>query len=94
MNKCLRFCGTFYKINSSIPNTCLTETYRCRYSSYSGIELSSIRYPHVKRGDYGALNQTDVEFFVKTLPGRVLNDKDDVDSHNVDWLKTVRGELL
>jgi len=58
----------------------------------SGVQLTSERYPNLKRGDYGVLNNDDVAAFQKILdPARVLTDSSSVDGYNEDWLRTVRG---
>ena len=63
------------------------------FSSTTQPELTSIRYPHVKRGNYATITDTDVAFFRGLMPeeGRVLTAVDDVQGYNVDWLRTVRG---
>jgi len=58
----------------------------------SGVQLTSERYPNLKRGDYGVLNNDDIAAFQKILePARVLTDSSSVDGYNEDWLRTVRG---
>ncbi|CAG0881562.1 unnamed protein product, partial [Darwinula stevensoni] len=56
------------------------------------VELTSVRYPNVKRGPYATVDDNDIKFFERVMePSRVMTDPDIVDSHNVDWLKMVRG---
>jgi hypothetical protein len=38
------------------------------------------------------LSQEDLAFFRETLPGGAITDPDLLEAHNVDWLKSVRGE--
>ena len=59
-------------------------------------ELTSVRYPDVKRGDFGCLETADVEFFKKFLnnPGQVLTEDDELVSYNVDWMGNYRGNSL
>ena len=63
------------------------------YTSPVQPDLTSVRYPHVKRGKYSELTSQDVEFFQKLLTGdgRVLTEPDDVAAYNTDWLRTVKG---
>lgn len=53
------------------------------------LELTSVRYPNVKRGNYGTVQDRDVSEFERLIPGRVLTDS--LDGYNTDWLKTCRG---
>lgn len=49
----------------------------------------------VKRGDYAVLNDTHLQLFENILSKeRVLTDPHDVESHNIDWIKMVRGTIL
>ncbi|XP_071450975.1 D-2-hydroxyglutarate dehydrogenase, mitochondrial isoform X2 [Hetaerina americana] len=58
----------------------------------SSVELTQIRYSNLKRGNYTSLADKHVSFFESLLSKtRVLTDKSDVESYNVDWLKTMRG---
>lgn len=59
-------------------------------------ELTSIRYPHLTRGDFGSITAADVEFFKTFLnkPGQVLTDDDDLISYNIDWMGNYRGNTL
>jgi len=59
----------------------------------SDVELTSVRYKdHVQRGNYAKLESQDIAYF-KDLLGktRVVTDTSDLEGHNVDWLKIVRG---
>lgn len=55
------------------------------------IELTSTRYPHVKRGQYSQVTDKDITFFESLIPSRVVVDPHEIAPHNVDWLKMVRG---
>lgn len=58
-------------------------------SSRRQVELTSIRYPGVKRGNYGVVVDNDIATFERLIPGRVLTDS--LEGYNTDWLKTCRG---
>lgn len=63
---------------------------RCIHtSSTRHVELTSVRYPDVKRGNYGSVGDSDLATFERLLSGRVLTDS--LDGYNTDWLKTCRG---
>lgn len=61
----------------------------------------SLRMLHSKKSTPGipdrlpfsTVTEHDVAFFRKTLPGRTITDPDLLESCNVDWLKSARGEL-
>ena len=56
------------------------------------VELTSVRYPHLKRGQYARLTEADVAEFRRVLGAeRVLTD--DLDGYNTDWMRSVRGEM-
>jgi hypothetical protein len=58
----------------------------------SGVELTSVRYPGVRRGSYAHLSDKHVQHFQSILPKeRIITDADDVAGYNVDWLGMVRG---
>lgn len=46
--------------------------------------------PH--RLPFSRITQEDLAFFRKMLPGRAITDPDVLESSNVDWLKSVRGD--
>jgi hypothetical protein len=62
----------------------------------SDVELTSVRYKdQVQRGQYAKLEPEDVAFFRDFLgKNRVITDSDDLASHNVDWLRMVRGKII
>ncbi|XP_061752137.1 D-2-hydroxyglutarate dehydrogenase, mitochondrial isoform X2 [Nerophis ophidion] len=49
-----------------------------------------------ERRPFSRVNQEDLDYFRKILPGRTITDPDLLESCNVDWLKSVKGssELL
>jgi hypothetical protein len=55
--------------------------------------LTSFRYPYLKRGNYGALTESDVALFERLLPGaeRVITDPLELVGPNTDWIKNCRG---
>ena len=60
-------------------------------SSAAAVELTSQRYPGLKRGQFAKIEQGDLDHFRAVLgPDGVLTD--DLDGYNTDWLRTVRGE--
>lgn len=64
-----------------------------RAARLSTLPLTSELYPSLRRGEFGELTLSDIEHFQTILdPGRVLTDPSDVEAHNIDWLRTVRGQ--
>ena len=59
----------------------------------NAVELTSVRYPDLKRGDYSVITDKDVSAFERLMSGagRVLTDPTELDGYNTDWLKTCRG---
>jgi len=58
----------------------------------SDVELTSVRYPGVHRGNYAQLSNVHIQHFQSILPKeRVITDANDVAPYNVDWLRMVRG---
>jgi len=56
------------------------------------VQLTSERYPNLKRGDFASLTSDDVKTFQSILdPGRVLTSGEGTAKYNEDWLGTVRG---
>lgn len=66
---------------------------RFHTSSTRKVELTSFRYPYLKRGNYGALTESDVALFERLLPGaeRVITDPLELVGPNTDWIKNCRG---
>lgn len=57
------------------------------------VELTPVRYPHLKRGNYSKLSDKHLGFFQSFLsPHQVLTEFNDVAGYNVDWMNSVRGE--
>lgn len=57
------------------------------------VELTSTRYKdHVQRGDFARLNESDINVFQGILgKDRILTDPADLELHNTDWIRIVRG---
>ncbi|XP_045129856.1 D-2-hydroxyglutarate dehydrogenase, mitochondrial-like isoform X2 [Portunus trituberculatus] len=54
-------------------------------------ELTSKRY-HVERGNYNEVSAQNIKFFTELLgPHRIIKNESELESHNTDWLETVRG---
>ncbi|CAI9603662.1 unnamed protein product [Staurois parvus] len=63
----------------------------CRsVSSSADPPLTAERYS-VSRLPFSEVSAEDIGHFQKLIPGRVITDESDLRSHNIDWLKTVRG---
>ena len=60
-----------------------------------GVELTSIRYPTLKRGGFAVVNDHDITRFEKMLPGdgRVMTDPSELEGYNTDWIKNCRGDF-
>lgn len=49
----------------------------------------------VQRGEYSSVEDKDVSFFEKLIGSQyVIKDKDEVEGHNVDFLRSVRGRIF
>lgn len=61
--------------------------------SQSSIQLTSERYPDLKRGQFSSLTDQDIAHFKEILPGseRVLTTSSELASYNEDWMKSCRG---
>ncbi|XP_078696696.1 D-2-hydroxyglutarate dehydrogenase, mitochondrial-like [Branchiostoma floridae x Branchiostoma belcheri] len=57
-----------------------------------GVQLSSERFPQLKRGDFARVTDSDLQVFERLVPSRVLTDLEDIEGHNVDWSGTCRGD--
>lgn len=65
----------------------------CRQSSGNLPELTRIRHPEVKRGDYSKINGDDINYFSSLLQShRIITDETELTGYNCDWLGIVRGE--
>ncbi|XP_078616343.1 D-2-hydroxyglutarate dehydrogenase, mitochondrial-like [Branchiostoma floridae x Branchiostoma japonicum] len=56
------------------------------------VQLSSERFPQLKRGDFARVSDRDLQVFERLVPSRVLTEPDDIEGHNVDWSGTCRGD--
>ncbi|KAK3105299.1 hypothetical protein FSP39_021859 [Pinctada imbricata] len=76
-------------ISKSFSNSRFLHTSRANFT----VELTSVRYPDLKRGGYATVTDRDISDFEKLLPenGRVLTDASELSGYNTDWLKTCRG---
>lgn len=76
----------------TLSRRCLASSSRLRNRKLP--DLTSERYPHVKRGDYATLSQEDVSFFREVLPeaSQVLTTAEDLQGYNTDWMGIVRGQ--
>ncbi|XP_065351405.1 D-2-hydroxyglutarate dehydrogenase, mitochondrial isoform X1 [Cloeon dipterum] len=65
---------------------------KCWKSTSTRVELTQVRYPKLKRGNYSVISDKHISTFEKIIPGRVLTSAtDDLESFNTDWLRTARG---
>lgn len=57
------------------------------------VELTAVRYPLLKRGNYSFLSDRHLGFFQSILSAhQVLTDElNDLSGYNVDWMRSVRG---
>ncbi|XP_069692075.1 D-2-hydroxyglutarate dehydrogenase, mitochondrial isoform X1 [Periplaneta americana] len=79
-------------VSTVIKNEAVRRIHCGRKCCSSKVELTSVRYPGVKRGNYAQLSDKHVQHFQSILPKeRVITDLSDVESYNVDWLGMVRG---
>nr|XP_020143683.1 D-2-hydroxyglutarate dehydrogenase, mitochondrial [Microcebus murinus]XP_020143684.1 D-2-hydroxyglutarate dehydrogenase, mitochondrial [Microcebus murinus]XP_020143685.1 D-2-hydroxyglutarate dehydrogenase, mitochondrial [Microcebus murinus]XP_020143686.1 D-2-hydroxyglutarate dehydrogenase, mitochondrial [Microcebus murinus]XP_020143687.1 D-2-hydroxyglutarate dehydrogenase, mitochondrial [Microcebus murinus]XP_020143688.1 D-2-hydroxyglutarate dehydrogenase, mitochondrial [Microcebus murinus] len=54
------------------------------------VMLTQERYP-VRRLPFSTVSEQDLATFEHIMPGRVSTDPAELEAHNVDWLRTVRG---
>lgn len=59
-------------------------------ASFQEVMLTSERY-RVQRLPFALVSDSDVAFFERVMPGRVITNPEELKSFNVDWLKSVRG---
>ena len=66
---------------------------RFHTSSKRYVELTSVRYPKLKRGNYSRVTDADIALFERILPGaeRVITDPSELEGYNTDWIKNCRG---
>lgn len=60
-------------------------------SSFQEVMLTSERYK-VQRLPFSHVSDSDVAFFERIMPGRVITNPEELKPFNVDWLKSVRGK--
>lgn len=58
--------------------------------SLQEVTLTNERYS-VQRLPFSRLSDSDVAFFERIMPGRVITNPEELKPFNVDWLKSVRG---
>jgi len=58
------------------------------------VQLTKDRFPYLKRGSYGTVESTDVEYFKNLLGVNNFITGEEVKSYNEDWLKSVSGKYL
>lgn len=77
------------------PAECyISTTSSAGYSRFQrSVELTSVRYPNVKRGNYGQITAADVARFNEIMPdaSRVLTDPQEIDGYNTDWMGIYKG---
>lgn len=61
-------------------------------SSPADPPLTIERYS-VSRLPFSEVTAEDLGHFQKLIPGRVITDEGELRAHNIDWLKTVRGNI-
>lgn len=60
----------------------------------NAVQLTKDRFTYLKRGSYGIVNSTDVDFFKKILGTNNIITGEETKSYNEDWLKSVSGKYL
>ncbi|XP_023221308.1 D-2-hydroxyglutarate dehydrogenase, mitochondrial-like [Centruroides sculpturatus] len=59
----------------------------------SNVELTSLRYPNIKRKTYSKISTSHLENFGKFLGDEgMITSGSDLESYNTDWMKTCRGQ--
>ncbi|XP_015779849.1 PREDICTED: D-2-hydroxyglutarate dehydrogenase, mitochondrial-like [Acropora digitifera] len=91
---CFCVIGMWRPVRTFVPlvlhgRRCLSMSSDARRASL--VELTSVRYPHVKRGRFSKVTDEDIKVFEQLTPSRVITDPHEIAPHNVDWLKMVRG---
>lgn len=55
--------------------------------------LTADKYPNIKRGDFGKINDEDINHFSKILsPNQLITDSNDITGYNQDWMKKYIGQ--
>lgn len=58
---------------------------------YSTIDYTYKNYDVVRDDRFSEVNPDDISYFESILPGRVITDAHELETHNTDWLHLVRG---
>lgn len=84
---------TYFSTAHVISNISLASNRSLSSIKIGDVELTSERYKgSVERGNYAHLSTKDVAYFRDLLgKNRVVTDSAEIEGHNVDWLKMVRG---
>jgi len=61
---------------------------------FKNVQLTKDRFPYLKRGSYGKVDSTDVEYFKNLLGVNNFITGEEVKSYNEDWLKSVSGKYI
>jgi len=61
---------------------------------FKNVQLTKDRFPYLKRGSYGTVDSTDVEYFKNLLGVNNFITGEEVKSYNEDWLKSVSGKCI
>lgn len=77
---------------SPISGQCGTYSRKLHSGVGSSNSSSSSSSAAPERLPFSRVTEEDLAFFKKILPGRTITDPDLLESSNVDWIKTVRGE--
>lgn len=81
-------------IKKLIQNTTRVYLSACRFQSTLTPEFTSVRYSVPRNQKFATLSETDINFFhsiIDNPDNNILQDPDDLEKYNVDWLKIVRG---
>ena len=54
-------------------------------------ELTTKRYPQIKRGNFACLTDKHINYFLNTLQSESQVLTEDLDGYNIDWMNIVRG---
>lgn len=61
---------------------------------FKNVQLTKDRFSYLKRGSYGTVDFTDVEYFKNLLGVNNFITGEEVKSYNEDWLKSVSGKYI
>jgi len=84
----------FNSFRKGIPSSLSILNRSYCFVSTADVELTSVRYKGtVKRGDFSTLTDSDLGVFEGILgKDRILTDPSDLELHNLDWIRSVRGK--